>query len=148
MNRAELKNLIQGVVVTTPTPFDEDFKLDLARTTDITRQWIEDGLGTVGAPLKIAAAGGEGPDLTDDEWHQLLRTTVNAAGSGAVIMTAIQPRNTLQSIEDAKKAQDLSGFSVEGDIVYSDGWAIPFRQISHFNHIRLSPRFLLIWGVV
>ena len=35
MNREELKNLIRGIIVTTPTPFDDDYRLDLVRTTEI-----------------------------------------------------------------------------------------------------------------
>ena len=62
MNREELKDLVKGTIVTTPTPFDNQGRLDLARTADVTRWWIEQGLGTNVAPLKVAAAGGEGPE--------------------------------------------------------------------------------------
>jgi 4-hydroxy-tetrahydrodipicolinate synthase len=118
LNREELKELIQGIVVTTPTPFDDDLKLDLARTTDIVRWWVEQGLGRKGAPLKMAAAGGEGPDMTGGEWEHLLRTTVNAAGPDAVVMAAIQPKSTYHSIEDAKKAQDLGIIGLQVDLPF------------------------------
>ena len=118
MDREELKGLIRGVLATPPTPFDDEMKLDLARTAEITRWWVENGLGTDTAPLKIAAAGGEGPDLSDDEWPHLLRTVVNAAGSDAVIMCGLKTKNTLHTIEDAKKAQDLGAIGLQIDLPF------------------------------
>jgi 4-hydroxy-tetrahydrodipicolinate synthase len=116
MTRDELKKLIRGVPVTVPTPFDDDFKVDLARMTDLIRWLVEQGVGTDNAPLKIAAAMGEGPDLSDDEWPHLLRTAVNAAGDEAVVMCALKTKDTLRTIEDAKKAQDLGAIGLQIDL--------------------------------
>ena len=55
MNREELKKLIRGTIVTLPTPFDEDFNVDMARMAEMTQWWIENGLGTDVAPLKVVA---------------------------------------------------------------------------------------------
>ena len=55
MNRAESQRLIRGTIVTMPTAFDDDFKLDLATTTEMTHWWVEQGLGTETTPLKVAA---------------------------------------------------------------------------------------------
>ena len=118
MNREELKNLIQGTVATTPTPFDDDFRLDLARTAEVTRWWVEQGLGTNVSPLKVTAAGGEGPDLSDDEWPHVLRTTVDAAGPGAVVMCGLKAKDTTYTIEDAKKAQDLGAIGLQIDLPF------------------------------
>ena len=116
MTRDELKKLIKGTLATIATPFDNKMKLDLARMTDLTRWWVENGLGTDVAPLKVAAAMGEGPDLSDDEWPHLLRTVVNAAGSDAVVMCGLKTKNTLHTIEDAKKAQDLGAVGLQIDL--------------------------------
>jgi dihydrodipicolinate synthase/N-acetylneuraminate lyase len=96
----------------------KDFKLDLARSTDVTRWWVENGLGTGESPLKTSAAMGEGPDLSDDEWPHLLRTVVNAAGSGAAVICALKPKNTLHTIEDAKRAQDLGATGLQIDLPF------------------------------
>ena len=108
--------MIQGTVATTPTPFDEDFRLDLARTAEVTRWWVEQGLGTNVAPLKVTAAGGEGPDLSDEEWPEVLRITVDAAGPDAVVMCGLKAKNTLHTIEDAKQAQDLGAIGLQIDL--------------------------------
>ena len=118
MKREELKDLIKGTIVTTPTPFDNEGRLDLARTADVTQWWIEQGLGTNVAPLKVAAAGGEGPDMTDDEWQHLLRTTVNSAGSGAVVMCGLKAKSTMHTIEDAKMAHDLGAIGLQIDLPF------------------------------
>ena len=118
MNREQLKRQIQGIPVTVPTPFDDDFRLDLARMTDMTHWWVEQGLGTNTAALKVAAAMGEGHDLSDDEWPHLLRTVVNAAGSDATILCALKPKNTLHTIEDAKRAQDLGAAGLQIDLPF------------------------------
>ena len=117
MNRVELQKLIQGTPVTTLTPFDDDFNLDLAKVTDMTRWWVDQGLGTDVSPLKVTAAMGEGPELSDDEWPHVLRTTVLAAG-GANVMCALKPKNTLHTIEDAKKAQDLGAIGLQIDLPF------------------------------
>jgi dihydrodipicolinate synthase/N-acetylneuraminate lyase len=46
---------------------------------DLTEWWVDNGLVTGKTVLKVAAAIGEGPDLTDEEWPRLLETVVSAA---------------------------------------------------------------------
>ena len=117
MNRDGLKKIIRGAIVTMPTPFDDDFHVDISRMSEITKWWVDQGLGTSKAPLKVAAAMGEGPDLSDDEWPHLLRTVVNAA-PGKNVICAIQVKNTLATIEDAKKAQDLGAVGLQIDLPF------------------------------
>ena len=116
MTRDELGKLIRGTLGTIPTAFDDKMKVDLARMADLTKWWVENGMGTDVAPIKVAAAMGEGPDLSDDEWPHLLRTVVNAAGSDAVVICGLKTKNTLHTIEDAKKAQDLGAVSLQIDL--------------------------------
>lgn len=116
MTRDELKNRFQGISSTIPTPFDDGLKIDFGRMADLTRWWVEQGLGSNVAPLKVAAAMGEGPDLGDDEWPHLLRTVVNAAGNGATVLCGLKPKNTLHTIEDARKAQDLGAAGLQIDL--------------------------------
>jgi 4-hydroxy-tetrahydrodipicolinate synthase len=116
MNREECRRHIRGAIVTMPTPFDDEFRLDLGRTREMTQWWVAQGLGKQTSPLKVAAAMGEGPDMSDDEWPALLRTVVNAAGPGATVLCAIQTKNTLHTIEDAKRAQDLGAVGLQIDL--------------------------------
>ena len=143
MNREELRKVIRGTIVTLPTPFDEDKRLDLRRMSDLTQWWVEQGLGSDIAPLKVAAAMGEGPTLGDDEWPLLLRTVVNAAGNDAYVICALKSKDTLHAIEDAKKAQDLGaiGLQIDPPIFHGptqDDYVRYFSDISHAINIGIG----------
>lgn len=118
MNREQLKKRIRGMPVTLPTAFTDDMKLDLPRMKEMTHWWVEQGLGTNDAPLKTSAAMGEGPDLNDDEWPEILRTVVDAAGPDKTVICALKPKNTLHTIEDAKRAQDLGAVGLQIDLPF------------------------------
>ena len=118
MNREQLKKRIRGTPVTLPTPFDEDMNVDMGRMADMTRWWVEQGLGTNVAALKTSAAMGEGPDLSDDEWPHVLRTVVIAAGGDKTIICALKAKNTLHTINDARRAQDLGAIGLQIDLPF------------------------------
>jgi 4-hydroxy-tetrahydrodipicolinate synthase len=118
MNREQLKKRIRGMPVTLPTPFTSDMKLDLPTLRERTAWWVEQGLGTNDAPLKTSAAMGEGPDLNDDEWPEILRTVVETAGPDKTIICGLKPKNTLHTIEDAKRAQDLGAVGLQIDLPF------------------------------
>ena len=118
MNREQLRKRIRGTPVTLPTAFDTDMNLDTARMAEMTQWWVEQGLGTDVAALKTSAAMGEGPDLNDDEWPELLRTVVNSAHTGATVICGLKPKNTLHTIEDAKRAQDLGAIGLQIDLPF------------------------------
>jgi 4-hydroxy-tetrahydrodipicolinate synthase len=108
--------MIRGPIATVPTAFDAGLKLDLGVMADLTEWWIENGLVKGRAIIKVAAAMGEGPDLSDDEWPHLLRTVVNAAKGRAHVVCGLKTKNTLHAIEDAKRAQDLGAIGVQVDL--------------------------------
>ena len=116
MDREELKGLIQGLSCAVPTPFDDNFRLDAARAAELTEWWVENGLGTSEAPIKVASAWGEGPTLNDEEWPELLGAVVKAAGSGANVMCGLKMKDTMNTIKDAKKAQDLGANGLQIDL--------------------------------
>ena len=118
MNREQLRKRIRGTLVTLPTAFDDDLNVDMGRMAEMTRWWMDQGLGTDDAPLKTSAAMGEGPDLSDDEWPHVLRTVVNAAGSDATVICGLKPKNTLHTIDDAKQAQDLGAIGLQIDLPF------------------------------
>lgn len=113
MNRDELKEYIQGPVATVPTPFDDDFEVDYGRMYELTQRWVDNGLVKGKAIIKVAAAMGEGPMLSDDEWPYLLRSVVQAAGGKAAIVCGLHYKDTKRTIEDAKRAQDLGANALQ-----------------------------------
>ena len=113
MDRATLRGLIKGPIATVPTPFDDDFEVDYGRMHELTQQWVDEGLVKGTAVIKVAAAMGEGPMLSDEEWPALLRTTVQAAADKASIVCGLHYKDTKRTIEDAKQAQDLGAIGLQ-----------------------------------
>ncbi len=72
---------IRGLVVATPTPFDDDGKIDfgyVARHLDFIRQRGADAVVPSGT-------NGEGPSMTIHERRELIRETVRSGGGMAVV---------------------------------------------------------------
>ena len=113
MDREEIKSLVVGPIATVPTPFDDDFEVDYPTMADLTQWWVESGLVKGKAVIKVAAAMGEGPQLRDEEWPELLRTAVRAADDKAAIMCGLHYKDTIRTIEDAKRAQDLGAMGLQ-----------------------------------
>ena len=113
MNREELQELIVGPIATVPTPFDADFEVDHGRMAELTKWWVANGLVKGKSVIKVAAAMGEGPMLSDQELPALLRTTVQAADDKAAIMLGLGYKDTKRTIEDAKRAQDLGAIALQ-----------------------------------
>ena len=63
--------------------------------------------------IKVAAFIGEGPQLADDEWPRLLETAVQAADGRVPVVCGIHCKDTIRTIDDAKRAQDLGAIGLQ-----------------------------------
>jgi 4-hydroxy-tetrahydrodipicolinate synthase len=113
MRREELKKLLRGVIVATPTPFDEDFEVDYGRMAEMTEWWVENGLVEGKAVIKCVSLMGEGPQLADEEWPHVVRTVVRAAEGRVPVMGCIHAKDTKRSIADALRAQELGATGLQ-----------------------------------
>lgn len=134
MNRGELKQIMRGVSVAVPTPFDHDYRLDLAAATDLTQWWVSQGLGGSESMIKLCSAWGQGPDLSDDEWPHLVRTVVNAGGPGVNVMCGLKAKDTVRTIEDARIAQDMGANSLQIELPYNHA-PNQDQYVKHFTMI-------------
>lgn len=134
MNREELKQIMRGVSVAVPTPFDQDYRLDLAAATDLTQWWVNQGLGGSESMIKLCSAWGQGPDLSDDEWPHLVRTVVNAGGPGVNVMCGLKSKDTMRTIEDARIAQDMGANSLQIELPYNHA-PNQDQYVKHFTMI-------------
>lgn len=113
MNQAELRELIVGPAAAVATPFDDDYEVDHGLMYELSQWWAESGIVKGRGIIKIAAAAGEGPMLRDEEWPALLRTAVQATGGKSTIMCGLHYKDTVRTIEDAKKAQDMGAVALQ-----------------------------------
>ncbi len=134
MNRGELKQIMRGVSVAVPTPFDQDYRLDLAAATDLTQWWVSQGLGGSESMIKLCSAWGQGPDLSDNEWPHLVRTVVNAGGPGVNVMCGLKSKDTIRTIEDARIAQDMGANSLQIELPYNHA-PNQDQYVKHFTMI-------------
>ena len=113
MKPDDVKKLIVGPIATVPTPFDADFEVDHGRMAELTKWWVANGLVKGKSVIKVAAAMGEGPMLSDDELPALLRTTVQAADDKAAIILGLGYKDTKRTIDDAKRAQEMGARALQ-----------------------------------
>ena len=113
MDRDELRQVLMGPFAPVPTPFDDDFDVDLGKMHDLIQWCVEGGLVRGSGVIKVGAAAGEGPMLSDDEWPRLLRTVVQAGGGKATIMCGLHYKDTKRTVEDARQAQDLGAVGLQ-----------------------------------
>ena len=135
MQRDELRALIQGPIATVPTAFDDRYRLDLGRMADLAAWWVDQGLVAGTTVIKVAAAIGEGPDLADDEWPRLLQTVVDAAGGKAAVVCGLKAKNTLHTIDDAKRAGDLGAIAVQVDLPFFHNFPVQDDYVRFFTDI-------------
>ena len=117
MNREECRKYIRGTIADDPDALSMTITgWTWAVWHELTHWWVSQGLGTPTAPLKVAAAMGEGPDLSEDEWPALLRTVVNAAGPRPPSCAPSRPRTRRTPSPMRKRAQDLGAVGLQIDL--------------------------------
>ncbi len=106
MTTATTREWLRGAVVAVPTPFHDDFSLDLDSLRKNIEIMIERGVRTGDGVLLVAGAGGEFPTLTHDERVAVMRASVSAAAGRVPTVTSIQHTDMREVIRLAKAAQD------------------------------------------
>ncbi len=76
MTVATTREWLRGAVVAVPTPFHDDFSMDLGSLRTNIEAMIERGVRTGDGVLLVAGAGGEFPTLTRDERVAVMHASV------------------------------------------------------------------------
>ncbi|HEX6868929.1 MAG TPA: dihydrodipicolinate synthase family protein [Candidatus Limnocylindrales bacterium] len=106
MATATTREWLRGAVVAVPTPFHDDFSLDLDSLRRNIEIMIERGVRTGDGVLLVAGAGGEFPTLTHDERVAVMRTSVEAAAGRVPTVTSIQHTDMREVVRLAGAAED------------------------------------------
>ena len=107
MNRQQKRDVYQGVIGVTITPYYDNYEVNYGKMADLTKWWIINGLVLGDAALKVCSVMGEVPQLRENEWINMLKTTVDAAEGKVDIIGGTHCKDTLRTIEDIKKAHDV-----------------------------------------
>jgi dihydrodipicolinate synthase/N-acetylneuraminate lyase len=103
---AQTREWLRGAVVAVPTPFHDDFSLDLDALRTNIEAMIERGVRRGDGVLLVAGAGGEFPTLSHDERVAVMRASVEAAGGRVPTVTSIQHTDMREVLELARAAED------------------------------------------
>ena len=107
MNRQQKRDVYQGVIGVTITPYYDNYEVNYGKMADLTKWWISNGMVRGDAALKVCSVMGEAPQLRENEWINMLKTTVDAAEGKVDIIGGTHCKDTLRTIEDIKKAHDV-----------------------------------------
>ena len=106
MSAATTRDWLRGAVVAVPTPFHDDYSLDLGSLRTNIELMIERGVRTGDGVLLVAGAGGEFPTLSREERIAVMRTSVEAAAGRVPTVTSIQHTDMREVLELARAAED------------------------------------------
>lgn len=106
MSVEQTREWLRGAVVAVPTPFHDDFTLDLDALRANIEVMIERGVRRGDGVLLVAGAGGEFPTLSHDERVAVMRASVEAADGRAPTVTSIQHTDMREVIRLARAAED------------------------------------------
>ena len=108
-----IKDLLAGPIAAVPTALGANYEVDYGRMAAVTEHWIEAGLTEGRSALKVAASIGEGQLLREREWARLLETVTETARGRVPVIGAIHHKDTVRTIEDARRAGDLGAIAVQ-----------------------------------
>jgi 4-hydroxy-tetrahydrodipicolinate synthase len=100
------RSWLRGPVVAVPTPFTEDFTLDLGAHRANIELMVGRGVRRGDGVLLVAGAAGEFPALSREERVAAMRASVEAAAGRAPTVTSIQHTDTREIVALARAAQD------------------------------------------
>jgi 4-hydroxy-tetrahydrodipicolinate synthase len=96
---------LRGPVVAVPTPFREDFSLDLDGLRSNAEAMIDRGVRRGQGVLLVGGAAGEFPALSRDERVAVMRASVAAASGQVPVITSVQDTDWRSVCELARAAE-------------------------------------------
>ncbi|MBM3933433.1 MAG: dihydrodipicolinate synthase family protein [SAR202 cluster bacterium] len=113
MDKKNLRGLLRGPMVAVPTPFKEDFSLDLATAKENIKFMINGGVVTGDGALLVGAAGGEFPTMSVEERKAVMTASVEAAAGKVPVLSTIQHTDYRAIIEMAQHASKAGVTAVQ-----------------------------------
>ena len=106
METSNIRDWLCGPMVAVPTPFKEDFSLDIDALQSNVRVMIGRGVDTGNGTLLVGGAGGEHPAMNPEERKLVMSAAVEAAQGEAPVLTSIQHTDYRVIIDLAQHVSD------------------------------------------
>jgi 4-hydroxy-tetrahydrodipicolinate synthase len=137
-----MTNSLQGVYLPIITPFHRS-QVDLDSFRSLLQHYI--GLGINGViPL---ATTGEAPTIEEEEFFEIVETTVEIVASRIPILIGISANNTIKALHIV---QSLAKYAVQGYLVTSPYYNLPSQQgiYEHFRKLaEATDRQIIIYNI-
>jgi dihydrodipicolinate synthase/N-acetylneuraminate lyase len=114
MSGPSVRSWLQGPLVAVPTPFHDDFSLDLDGLRSNVEAMVARGVRTGDGVLLVAGAAGEFPAMSREERVAVMATAVDAAGGLVPVMSSVQHTDWREVTSLAREAEDagIAGLQV------------------------------------
>ncbi|HEX8070705.1 MAG TPA: 4-hydroxy-tetrahydrodipicolinate synthase [Pyrinomonadaceae bacterium] len=99
---------LRGCATALVTPFKQDGAVDIERFRALVERQIAGGVRV----LVPCGTTGESVTLTEDEKHEVIKTTVEVAGERAHVLAGTGSNNTAHVVEQSQAARDLGADAV------------------------------------
>ena len=116
MDRIAYKKKISGNYIPLPTPFHDDFSLDLKSLRRLVRWLIDHGYRTGNGVLLAGGAGGEFASMRTSERKKVMETVVEEAAGRIPVVVGVQDTNMDRILDLARFADQIGadGLQVSG----------------------------------
>lgn len=131
MSPADFKRKLRGPILSAPTPYTADFKVDYQGLRNIIKGALDAGVGV----FALTAGNSNYYALNDDEIRELTRVTVDAVGGRGITIAATGPWWTGRAVEHARFAQSVGADAVQ---IMPGTNGDDDAQVEHFKAVAAS----------
>ncbi|MBI3852085.1 MAG: dihydrodipicolinate synthase family protein [Verrucomicrobia bacterium] len=132
----EVKARIRGPILTLPTPFTADFKVDYAGVRNLVKLGLANGIGV----YELTAGNSQYSVLSYDEVKKLTRVFIEAVGGRGIVIAATGPWWTGQAVDYARYAESVGADAVQVLLPpggSDEGYVEHFRKIAAATKIAI-----------
>jgi 4-hydroxy-tetrahydrodipicolinate synthase len=113
MDRTALRGTFCGNYIALPTPFDENFDLDVDPLRALVRRMLAAGFKTGNAMLLVGGAAGEFSTLEMDERKRIADVAVEEAAGRIPVVFGVQDTSTRRVVELCQYAEKIGADAVQ-----------------------------------
>ena len=120
MDRIAYKQKISGNYLPLPTPFHDDFSLDLKSLRRLVRWLIERGYRTGNGVFLVGGAGGEFASMRTGERKKVMEAVVEETAGQVPVVVGVQDTNMDRILELARFADQIGADGLQVSAPYYD----------------------------
>ena len=113
MDRSTFREKVAGNFIALPTPFHDDFSLDIGTLRRIVRRLLDAGYRTGNGVLLAGGAAGEFSTLRTEERKRVAEAVVEEAAGRIAVIVGAQDTSTMRVLELARFAEKIGADGIQ-----------------------------------